>query len=204
MLPSQPELREPWLITFTPPEERTVQLTPEGPVSTVVWVWYLRPITGAPGVIPQVDIPYFDTKDRTTKFVTVPSSPIGYASFTNNSSEGWQSGFKPSRIIWVGFFFGIAVAACSGHIGRRFSTSLFRRVQLWLRKRLKLARLRQFELDQNISSFRNCMSEYLLSEISLSEAERLEMTKDLDLQIFADRPAAPKETMSLARSGLLY
>ena len=91
MMPQQPVLRQPWLISFAPPEERNFQVTPEGPVSTVVWTWKLRPITGEPGVIPPVTIPWFDTGSRTPETATIPSASIGYASFSDNAAARWQS-----------------------------------------------------------------------------------------------------------------
>ncbi|MEO1471602.1 MAG: hypothetical protein AAFV86_21400, partial [Pseudomonadota bacterium] len=45
MMPTQPRLNEPWLISFSPPERRSMQLTPEGPVTTLTWVWSLKPVT---------------------------------------------------------------------------------------------------------------------------------------------------------------
>ncbi|MFN3207474.1 MAG: hypothetical protein ACE369_00460 [Roseovarius sp.] len=90
MMPQQPALREPWLITFTPPEERNFQVTAQGPVTTLVWVWKLRPITGEPGVLSQVSLPYFDTTSRTAKTATLPAATIGYASFADNAASGWR------------------------------------------------------------------------------------------------------------------
>ena len=90
MMPQQPALREPWLITFTPPEERDFQVTSQGPVTTLVWVWKLRPITGEPGVIPEVVIPYFDTETRTARTARLTAAPVGYASFGANAASGWR------------------------------------------------------------------------------------------------------------------
>lgn len=81
MLPPRPEMREPWLITFAAPEERSLQITPEGPVSSVVWQWHLRPKTGEPGVLPEIRIPWFDTRAREMREAVIPAVPFGYASF---------------------------------------------------------------------------------------------------------------------------
>lgn len=84
LLPPRPAMREPWLITFAAPEERRIDLTPDGPVTTVVWEWNLRPKTGEPGVLPGLDIPWFDTAARRMETAAIASIPFGYASFGDN------------------------------------------------------------------------------------------------------------------------
>ena len=64
LLPPMPDLRDPGLIAFPDPEERTSRLTREGPVSTVVWRWTIRSRTGAPASLPAIRIPWFDTVAR--------------------------------------------------------------------------------------------------------------------------------------------
>lgn len=64
LLPPMPDLRDPGLIAFPDPEERTSRLTREGPVSTVVWRWTIRSKTGAPATLPAIRIPWFDTVAR--------------------------------------------------------------------------------------------------------------------------------------------
>lgn len=202
LLPKQPPLREPWLITFAPPEERTVQLTPQGPVSSAVWVWYLRPITGEPGVIPSVSIPYFDTSDRSAKSIVVPSSPIGYASFANNASSDWQGGFRLDAKLWGGFLVGLVIAAFAGLVGKSFSTGALRRLQTAFARRRKVNQLRQSERQGDIETFRGTMTDYLTAETSLDEAQRLEVTKKIDAQIFANQPIDSGQAMASARKKL--
>lgn len=81
VLPPRPEMRERWLITFSAPEKRSVELTPNGPISTVDWSWELRPITGEPGVIRRYPIIWFDTKSRRFRESEIEPAPFGYASF---------------------------------------------------------------------------------------------------------------------------
>jgi len=150
LLPEQPAMREPWLITFTPPEERNVQNTKEGPVSTVVWVWKLRPITGEPGVIPEVSIPYFDTSQREEKSVIIPASPIGYASFASNNSEAWQSGFKASGWQWAAGLSGIFVAIFSTLRGMQFTSAPIKRIQNWMDQRAEMAELKRLEKHSDL------------------------------------------------------
>lgn len=82
LMPPRPEMRAPWLISFTAPEVRETTPTPEGPETIVVWEWHLRPKTGEPGVLPAVEIPWFDTVSRRMQVAEIPAIPFGYASFS--------------------------------------------------------------------------------------------------------------------------
>lgn len=86
LLPPRPSMREPWLITFAAPEQREMQPTPDGPLTTVTWEWHLRPKTGEPGVLPAVAIPWFDTTSRQMRTAEIPAIPFGYASFHDNAT----------------------------------------------------------------------------------------------------------------------
>ncbi|MBY8977103.1 BatD family protein [Rhodobacteraceae bacterium NNCM2] len=143
MIPPQPRMREPWLITFRSPEERTTELTPAGPLTTVTWTWTLRPKTGEPGVIPEVQIPWFDTIEREAKSVRLKATPIGYAGFGDNNVVNWQRDFSGA---WRMLVAGIAGALCAAILmapGGRIR----RREEL-------LARLRSLLPDRRIRSLR--------------------------------------------------
>ena len=109
MIPPQPAMREPWLITFTDPEERKMELTPVGPLTTVVWRWTLRPITGEPGVLPQVTIPWFDTDERRARAAILPATPFGYAGFGDNTASRWQPAFSGYAMAGLALALGIAL-----------------------------------------------------------------------------------------------
>lgn len=133
MLPKQPPMREPWLITFTPPEQRTIELTPQGPVTTVVWTWTLRPVTGEPGVIPAVTIPYYDTMEGRAGIATIPAAPIGYESFADNSADAWRSGFGTSWIsglaLATGMLVPLLLTARRRRMRRGIAGALLKRLQ---------------------------------------------------------------------------
>lgn len=84
LMPPRPKIRAPWLISFTAPETREMKPTAGGPVTTLVWEWHLRPKTGAPGVLPPIEIPWFDTVTRQMLTAEIPAIPFGYASFAAN------------------------------------------------------------------------------------------------------------------------
>ena len=109
MIPPQPALRQPWLITFTDPEDRRMELTPLGPLTTVIWRWTLRPITGEPGVLPQVTIPWFDTSKRRSRTEILRAVPFGYAGFGTNTRSQWQARFSGFALAGSALVLGIAL-----------------------------------------------------------------------------------------------
>lgn len=134
LLPPRPTLREPWLISFAAPERREMQLTPEGPVTTVVWEWHLRPKTGEPGVLPAVPIAWFDTSTHQMRSTEIPAIPFGYASFNGNrrGSEALPTGQAGLALATVaaGLLAG-AGFALAGLSQRRRAEALNRLRRLW-------------------------------------------------------------------------
>lgn len=86
LFPPQPQMRAYWLITFSPPEERKLILTENGPITQVIWSWEMRPITGEPGVIREYKIPWLNTKTRQMEMIELAPAPFGYASFAENKN----------------------------------------------------------------------------------------------------------------------
>lgn len=122
-LPPRPAMRAAWLITFAAPEERKVDLTPDGPVTTVTWLWNLRPKTGEPGVLPAFAIPWFDTGARTLRKAEIAAIPFGYASF--RAGHGGADRLPPGKVAvaaaatGAGFTVGLAVAVAGLSLRRR-------------------------------------------------------------------------------------
>ncbi|WP_075214436.1 BatD family protein [Mongoliimonas terrestris] len=122
-LPPRPSMREPWLITFAAPEIRETRPTPDGPVTTVTWEWNLRPRTGEPGVLPAVEIPWFDTVARQMRRAEIPAIPFGYVSFGENL--GGADSLPDSQVraatiaVGLGLLVGVAGAA-TGRTRRRW------------------------------------------------------------------------------------
>jgi hypothetical protein len=116
LLPTRPAMREPWLITFASPEDRKTELTPDGPVTTIVWEWSLRPRTGEPGVLAGMKIPWFDTGARTMRTAEIPPIPFGYASFGSN--QGGADRLAPRAAA-----FGYAAVGAGLVVGLGFAVS---------------------------------------------------------------------------------
>lgn len=83
-LPPRPDLRQPWMISFTQPELRETVPTPDGPVSRVVWEWQLRPHTGEPAILPAFAFPWFDTNNRRIEIAAMKPIPFGFVGFGTN------------------------------------------------------------------------------------------------------------------------
>lgn len=98
-LPPRPDIREPWLKSFTSPEQRSVAPTPEGPVSTVVWEWSLQPVTGEPAVLKAFAFPWLDTETRQVEIAAMKPIPFGFASFAANIADARQEGRMTLRAL---------------------------------------------------------------------------------------------------------
>jgi hypothetical protein len=131
MLPARPSMRQPWLISFAAPERREMQLTSNGPVTTVSWEWHLRPKTGEPGVLPAVSISWFDTVTRHMRNAEIPAIPFGYAGFGDHGSGADRLPVGQIRTailaVGIGLAGGVAVALLARP--RRRRTSLWRMIR---------------------------------------------------------------------------
>ena len=116
-LPPRPAMREPWLISFASPEQREMQLTPDGPLTTVTWEWHLRPKTGEAGVLPPVAIPWFDTVARQMRTAEIPAIPFGYASFRDNLTGSDRLPARQVRAALLAFAAGAAAGLAVAFTG---------------------------------------------------------------------------------------
>ncbi len=78
-LPPAPDMRSPGIMSFSDPEERSHELTPEGPISRVTWRWTVRSITSTPAIIEKVQIPWFDTTTRELREAVLAEQRVGLA-----------------------------------------------------------------------------------------------------------------------------
>lgn len=131
MLPPQPPMREPWLVTFVSPERRTSELTPAGPLSTVTWEWTFNPITGEPGVLPEVAIPWFDTGARASRTVLLPAAPIARAGLGTNTAAVWRESVGGRFALVFSGLLGVFAVLAVGLPGRRIRSA--RECRRWLR-----------------------------------------------------------------------
>ncbi|KAA0969504.1 protein BatD [Aureimonas fodinaquatilis] len=63
-LPVAPPMHAGGLFTFNLPEQRLTRLTPDGPVSTVIWQYEMQPQSDAPANLADIPVNWFNTATR--------------------------------------------------------------------------------------------------------------------------------------------
>ena len=191
MLPPQPRLREPWLITFAPPETRDLQVTPEGPVTTLVWTWTLRPVTGEPGVLPEVTIPWFDTDARSVRRAVIPAASIGYASFADSGTSGWRSdpGVGRAHLLFAALGLLLGSALILRH--RSATPARLARIGRALRRRRDLYRLRGQANRGDLAGFRSLAMRLLAEDPSGNPLRDGAILEPIDAILFGPSPQGP-------------
>ncbi len=100
-LPPRPDLSQPWMISFTAPEERETVMTDNGPVARVVWEWQLRPHTGEPAILPGAGFAWFDSANRRIEIAPLNPIPFGFSGFGANFGDSGDGSALPNRIISI-------------------------------------------------------------------------------------------------------
>lgn len=191
-LPPQPPMREPWLITFSPPEQRSVVRTLAGPVSTVTWTWHLRPVTGQPGVIAGHRIPWFDTTHRRMEAAELAPAPFGYRSFGESRAGLVAGGFEGRLPLALSAIAGAALGSLLLFRGLRVRTGIG---LSGLRDRLRLARLRsavrRAARSGDLAALRVAVAAYLADPASPRDARLGAAVAALDRHLYGrDRPGS--------------
>ncbi|SON54572.1 hypothetical protein HDIA_1031 [Hartmannibacter diazotrophicus] len=205
-LPPAPVIREPWLISFTEPEQREIVPTPNGPLATLTWSWKLRPITGEVGTLPAVDFAWFDTATGTSRNAALGPRRIAVAGFGTNAAGVWPSRFASP--------YGLLFAAAAGLIlplGILFFTlrplsqgermALKRAVLRRLPSRDRLA-LRMALGRGDLASARRAALSWFQRQ-NLDRAEQARRLSDLDAVLFGHEAAAPAPDRARLRRQLL-
>lgn len=78
MIPPMPELTSPSAMIFPHPEQRFVELSPEGPVTYAFWRWTIRPSNDVSAIVAPFGFTYFDTESRVQREVTISAQRIAY------------------------------------------------------------------------------------------------------------------------------
>lgn len=205
LLPPRPVIREPWLISFTAPEIRKMKPTPEGPETTIVWEWHLRPKTGEPGVLPPIEIPWFDTVTRRIQKAEIPALPFGYASFAANRTGADRlpavQAATACGLLAAGLLTGlvIALAGLSPRKRAQMLTILKRSSPFDpTRSALKAAAEKKDLLELRAAAER-----YLARRRALGLPEQYGATRDLDRALFEERSGSPTFDPERFRRALL-
>ncbi|MBS8229033.1 BatD family protein [Vannielia litorea] len=79
MIPPMPELRSPSGLVFAHPEQRLVELSPEGPVSIAFWRWTIQPGNGVSAITEPMEFAWYDTEARMARQVRIGAQRVAYA-----------------------------------------------------------------------------------------------------------------------------
>ena len=194
MLPPQPPMREPWLITFAAPDERTTELTWGGPISTVTWEWTFQPITGESGVIPPVEIPFYDTLEREPHTILLQAAPIAFEGVTDNTADRWREGFGGTWMLVLAALLGALAVVFTLAPGLRLRTraEVGRRIRALRPDGTALA-LGRAARRGDVAAFRAAALALLDRRGIVEETERHALLEPLDRSLFGASAAAPSD-----------
>ncbi|MDF2997271.1 MAG: hypothetical protein K0R27_2908 [Xanthobacteraceae bacterium] len=205
LLPARPALREPWLISFAAPEQRTMQPTPDGPVTTVTWEWHLRPKTGEPGVLPAVAIPWFDTAARQMRTAEIPAIPFGYASFRDNRTgvDHLPTGQISAALLAVAAGLIVGLAATFAGLSRRRRADMLRKLRRLSPFDPTRRRLKRAARTGDLFAIRRAGERYLRRRRELGLPVSGRETAQLDAALYAPARNAPAVGAEMAVAAVL-
>ena len=185
-LPPRPDLSQPWMISFTAPEERETIMTDSGPVARVVWEWQLRPHTGEPAILPGTGFPWFDSANRRIEIAPLDPIPFGFSGFGANFGNTDDGSALRNRMMSVA----VLLTAFAGGL----ISLLWRRSPM--RSHALMTRLRRLLPSPHMREMRQAAGRNDLTRLR-SAAERHLVWRglpprgldDLDRQLYAASPA---------------
>ena len=134
MLPPMPELRSPSADIFPHPEQRFVELSPEGPVAIAFWRWTVRPSGPVSAVLEPLTLDYYDTRAREPRRAVISAQRIAYEAGSLPPdpvplSEGQRPGGLTLGVLLAAAAGGLAMAgpgriAGAGGLARRWRLRL--------------------------------------------------------------------------------
>lgn len=183
-LPPRPDLRQPWMISFTAPELRETLMTEQGPVARVVWEWQLRPHTGEPAILPGTGFPWFDTANRRIEIAPLAPIPFGFLGFGSNFGAADTNGTGNATIA-------VAVLLLS------FAGTLL--LLIWRRapkdRRALLSRLRRYLPSPHARRMKHAANQNDLTDLRAAAERHLHWLglppkglSELDRQLYAALP----------------
>lgn len=118
MIPPMPMLNSPSAMIFPHPEQRFVELSPQGPLSYAFWRWTIRPGNDTSTIVEPLSFDYFDTVNRVSRTVTisaqrvaygavVPDSPVDATAVQEARLPGWPVFLLGALIFGGGLFYAL-------------------------------------------------------------------------------------------------
>jgi hypothetical protein len=189
-LPPLPELKGAELIIFTDPEERTSQITPDGPISRVTWRWTVRPKSSTSAELPAVTISWFDTNARQVREVVLAPQSIGFApEIPSEAAQASRIGFIAEHATIIGVAFGLACGLGPLLPGRRMRT--WRELRQVLNRVLPVPEVRDLRRavrrDQALAAREaaHCLFARDKRNQQLASQRSADLLRGLDEQLFA-------------------
>ncbi|MEE2952464.1 MAG: hypothetical protein VYD57_14625 [Pseudomonadota bacterium] len=197
-LPPPPKMRAPWLISFIAPEQRSTELTRDGPIGTVQWQWRMRPSRAEPGNLAAFHIPWFDTSDRQMREIVIPSQRIAYAAIVEPNAETDRNVHWG---MWAALAFGLGLPVALVLPGRRLMTAgeVAIRIRRSLPSRDFIA-MRLAERRGDPVRFRHHAMRILKAESDLSDAECERRLAPLDAVLYGRGAGRPADLTSIRRA----
>lgn len=201
MMPVRPEIRAPWLISFPSPEQRTTELTPLGPLSTLVWEWSLRPKTGERGVIPEIRIPYFDVETQRPGALLLAAATVSYAAAPDAAEPApWRSDFTGTGYLVAGFGLGLLTPLLMLGAGARLrSGAEIVRILARLGPHPARRRLQRAAGRGDAAAMRRAAADLLANLPPERTVAARQVLSPLDRQLFGPPPSVPVALPPLAR-----
>jgi hypothetical protein len=78
MIPPMPDLRSPSGMIFPHPDQRLVELSPDGPITYAFWRWTIRPGNDTSAVVEPLTVSYYDTTLRQPQEAVISAQRIAY------------------------------------------------------------------------------------------------------------------------------
>lgn len=121
MIPPMPELTSPSAMIFAHPDQRFVELSPEGPLTYAFWRWTIRPTNDTSAVVEPMSFSYFDTTTRETHTVTISAQRVAYgadgapdpslpAATTTPPAESRLPGWEMAGLAFLVFVMGLILS----------------------------------------------------------------------------------------------
>ncbi len=138
-LPSAPPMYAGGLFTFGEPDERTVRLTADGPVSTIIWRYRMKPQTDAPADLDEIPLSWFDTEARAGRSLLLEGRHVGFAASVLPREPGPVARWSVPAGALAGFGLGLALLAPRLGLRRGAAMGRVRRAVTAIASALRLA-----------------------------------------------------------------
>jgi hypothetical protein len=78
MIPPMPVLTSPSGMIFAHPDQRMVELSPEGPVTYAFWRWTIQPGNDTSAIVEPLSFEFYNTQTRAAQTVTISAQRVAY------------------------------------------------------------------------------------------------------------------------------